>query len=878
MKKKLLIAASVFASLFVILLILPFAFEGKIEKMIKAEANKTMKAKLDFSNLNLSFIRHFPKATIGLKNLTIVGIDSFAVDTLIKAEELRVSVDIMSIFGDKGFDVSHILLDGGDIRLHVLKSGRANWDIVPSDNTQQPATAEKPSTFKLSLKELVTRSSRFSYVDEQGNMDFSIKDLNSICSGDMTADVTNLKLKADAAEMNFTMDKLPYMSKMVVHIDGEIEADLKNSKYTFRNNTCHINAVEAALEGWFAMPKEGYDMDIRLKTKQLDFKQVLSLVPGMFTKQFEDIETAGVVSMDAWAKGHYSDSVLPAFNVALNVDKAMFKYPSLPKKVDQIRMNVKVSNPGGSPDLTVVDLKELRFSMGGNPFKLTALIKTPVSNPDFALKANGKLDLAIIREVYPLEKGTELNGKLISDLQVIGTMRQIERDQYDQINAAGTVSVADIIYKSAGYPDVLVKNMALNFTPRFVEMTDLNLRFGKTDIAAKGRLENFIAYALKDKTLKGNLSMTSNYMDINELMGNSTTAGQSDTSSMQAFVIPANIDFVLQAAIQKITYDKMTFTNASGKVLVNNGKIDFNGLRMNAFGGVVETDGYYSTAANPKKPDISLSLNIVNASFAQTFNQLDFVKKLMPLFEKTIGNYSVNFKLNGKLDEHMSPDLKTLLAQGLLQSQNVQVKEVKALDALALAMKDDKYKNVSMKDLKLPFSIQDGKVITKPFDIQMGDTKINLSGITTLDKMIQYDGTITLPEGAVSKLGVNLQQVAFKIGGTFSQPKVSLDYKSMAKSLVKEAATKGIQKALGVKDDAELQAKIAAARQEARAKADQIIEQADQQAQALIDKAGNPIAKIAAKKVAEQLKKEAQKKAQTVVDDAEARVVQMQAK
>jgi vacuolar-type H+-ATPase subunit H len=299
---------------------------------------------------------------------------------------------------------------------------------------------------------------------------------------------------------------------------------------------------------------------------------------------------------------------------------------------------------------------------------------------------------------------------------------------------------------------------------------------------------------------------------------------------------------------------------------------------MNAFGGVVETDGYYSTAVNPKKPDISLSLNIVNASFAQTFNQLDFVKKLMPLFEKTIGNYSVNVKLNGKLDEHMSPDLKTLLAQGLLQSQNVQVKEVKALDALALAMKDDKYKNVSMKDLKLPFSIQDGKVITKPFDIQMGDTKINLSGITTLDKMIQYDGTITLPEGAVSKLGVNIQQVAFKIGGTFTQPKVSLDYKSMAKSLVKEAVTKGIQKALGVKDDAELQAKIAAARQEARAKADQIIEQADQQAQALIDKAGNPIAKIAAKKVAEQLKKEAQKKAQTVVDDAEARVVQMQTK
>jgi len=878
MKKKLLITAAVVASLFAILLVLPFAFEGKIEKIIKAEANKTMQAKLDFRSLNLSFIRNFPKATIGLENLTITGIDSFALDTLIKADELRISVDIMSLFGDKGYDVSHILLDGADIRLHVLRSGRANWDIVPTDTTQQAAPAEKPSTFRLNLKELEAKNSRFRYLDEQGNMDFSINDLNSVCSGDMSADVTNLKLKADAAEMNFTMDKVPYMNKMVVHIDGEIEADLKNSKYTFRNNTCRVNAVEAALEGWFAMPKEGYDMDIRLKTNQLDFKQVLSLVPGMFTKQFDEIETAGVVSMDAWAKGHYSDSVMPAFNLALNVDKAMFKYPSLPRKVDQIRMNLKVSNPGGSTDKTVVDLQNLQFSMGGNPFSLMALIKTPVSNPDFALKANGKLDLSMIKEVYPLEKGTELTGKLIANLQVKGTMKQIEREMYDQINASGTLSLAGIIYKSAGYPDVLVNNLALNFTPKFVEMTDMNLRFGKTDISARGRLENFIAYALKDKTLKGNLTMSSKQMDINELMGNSSSSGQSDTTAMQAFEIPKNIDFILQAAIQKISYDKMNFENASGKILINNGKIDFNGLRMNAFGGVIETDGYYSTAVDPKKPDISLALNVVNASFAQTFQQLDFVKKMMPLFESTVGNYSVNFKLSGKLDEKMSPDLKTLLAQGLLQSQNVQVKEVKALDALALAMKDDKYKNISVKDLKLPFSIEDGKVKTKPFDITMGDAKINLSGVTTLDKTIDYNGIATLPAGVVSKLGSNIQQIGFKIGGTFTQPKVTLDYKSIAKSLVKEAATKGIQKALGVKDDAELQAKIAAARQEARAKADQIIEQADQQAQALIEKAGNPIAKIAAKKVAEQLKKEAQKRAQNVVDEAEAKVVQMQAK
>jgi hypothetical protein len=577
------------------------------------------------------------------------------------------------------------------------------------------------------------------------------------------------------------------------------------------------------------------------------------------------------VSLDAWVKGHYFETELPAFNLALMVQNAMFKYPDLPKSVEGIQMDLKVSNPGGDADLTVVDLKNLQFNIGGNPFSMVALVKTPVSNADFAMKANGKVDLAMIKEVYPLEKGTELNGKLAANLSLKGTMQQIDKQQYEQINAAGTLAVADMVYKAKGLPNVNISTLGLNFTPRFVELTNMKVKFGKTDLSANGKLENFIAYALKNKTLKGSLNLSSDNIEVAELMGTSPQSTTTDTAKMTAFEIPKNIDFTLSANIKKIVYDKMHFENATGKMLVKNGKLDFSGLKMNAFGGIVETNGYYSTAVNPKKPDINFGLNISNASYAKTFEQLDFVKKLMPIFEKTIGNYSVNFKMNGKLDDKLSPDMKSILAQGLLQSKDVSVKDVKAFNALATAMKDDKFKTVSVKDLKLPFEVKDGKVTTKPFDIKLGDALINLSGVTTLDQAIQYDGKITLPEGYTSKLGANISNVNFKIGGTFTKPTVSLDMKSLAKSVAKQAATQGLQKALGVKNDAEMQAKMAAIRKDAQDKANVLIEQADAQAQRLVAEAKNPIAKFAAQKAAEQLKKEAQKKAQSLIEEAEAK-------
>lgn len=869
MKKTLKITGIVLGSILVILILLPFAFEGKLAEIVKSEANKTIKAKLDFKTLDLSFIRHFPKATIGLEELSITGRGVFEKDTLLAADELSISVNLMSIFGNGGFEVSRILIDKGDIKLKVLKSGEVNWDIMVPDSTKAQE-AESPSSFKLKLKEITASKTNFSYTDLQGNMVFSINDLGGNCSGDMVADVTTLALDVEAAEMNFTMDKVPYLHKINTKLKGEIAADLKNSKYTFSHNVCQLNALEAEVQGWFAMPAKGFDMDLKIATPQLSFKQVLSIVPGMFTKDFDSMNASGIVSLSALIKGHYSDSVIPGFDLALKVKDAMFKYPDLPKSVDNIQMDLRVNNPGGKTDFTVVDLRNLSFKLAGNPFAMQANVKTPISNPDFSMKAAGKLNLATIREVYPLEKDTKLNGILTADLFVKGTMKLIDAQKYDQINAAGLLSLANMEYKTSNYPPVHIDQLTLNFTPRFVELAEMKLKFGRTDLSARGKLENFVAYALKNKTLKGTLNLNSQLIDANELMaGQTSNKSQPDTTQMSAFEVPKNIDFSLTANVAKILYGAMDFSQASGKLLVKDGAVLFDNLKMNAFDGSILVNGKYSTAANAKKPDFNFGLSIAEASFVKTFKQLEMAKKLTPMFETCTGNYSVDFNINGQLDDKLSPNLKTMAGKGVLQSKNVTVKENKALTALAKALKNDNLKSATVKDLKISFDIADGRVNTKPFDIKIADAAINLSGSTGLDQTIAYNGKMTLPESAMARLGAPTSNAFFKIGGTFTKPTVSIDMKSTLKEAASKAISQGVNKVLGVNNEAERQAKIAAIRQDAQANADKLIQQADEQAQKLIDQTSNPFAKIAAKKAAEQLKKEAQKKAQSLIDDAE---------
>ena len=97
--------------------------------------------------------------------------------------------------------------------------------------------------------------------------------------------------------------------------------------------------------------------------------------------------------------------------------------------------------------------------------------------------------------------------------------------------------------------------------------------------------------------------------------------------------------------------------------------------------------------------------------------------------------------------------------------------------------------------MKIDFTIKDGRVTTKPFDIKMGDYLMNLSGSTGLDQTIDYKGKITLPAsaGAVAKLGT----VDMTIGGTFTSPKVGIDMESLAKQAAQQAAKGLVNKLIG---------------------------------------------------------------------------------
>ena len=168
------------------------------------------------------------------------------------------------------------------------------------------------------------------------------------------------------------------------------------------------------------------------------------------------------------------------------------------------------------------------------------------------------------------------------------------------------------------------------------------------------------------------------------------------------------------------------------------------------------------------------------------------VQKMAPIFENLKGNFSGSINILTDLDATMSPVLNTMQGDGSLSTRDLSLSGVKAIDEIADAVKQPSLKDMKVKDMTLDFTIKDGRVETKPFDIKMGDYTLNLSGSTGLDQTIDYSGKVKLPAsvGNISKL----MTLDLKIGGSFTSPKVSVDTKSMANQAVEAVADEAISK------------------------------------------------------------------------------------
>ncbi|MBY0244814.1 MAG: AsmA-like C-terminal region-containing protein [Sphingobacteriaceae bacterium] len=814
MIKKILKIVSIVILLLVLTLIsIPFFFKEQINAKITEVMNSKVDAKISFTKADLNLFKNFPKATITIEKLLIINKAPFEGDTLVSLGKLNLKMSINELFNSKNeaIKVQGIFAENGFINIIFNKDGIGNFDIALKDDKPKEEGA-KSEPMLLKIQKYQVDNFKFQYFDESSQVKMVLDSLYHQGKGDFNNTKLDLETKS-SAKVSLAMGKMNYMKNISLTLDAVLGIDIAESKYTFKENKALINQLPLAFDGFIQMTKTGQVYDLKFKTPTSSFENFLGLIPAAYASKLEGVKTTGDFTVNGFAKGMLTETSIPKFNIAIAAHNGYFKYPNLPKSVQNIVIDTKIINETGLMKDTYVDLDKLSFKIDQDLFDAKANIKNLSANALVDASFKGVINLANLSQAYPIKKMDQpLSGILKADVKTHFDMASVEKNQYQNIKNSGTLGLTGFNYSDATGKTMNISSALIQFNPNQVFLKQFNAKTGKSDLSVTGVLDNFYGFMFKKQELKGNFNMVSNQLLVSDFMSSNTaTATSSETKKSEPMKIPAFLNCSITAKANTVLYDNLVLKSVSGKMVIKDEKATLENVKTSIFGGNIGAKGSISTKGSTPLFDMGLNLNQVDIQ--QSFSQLAMLKKIAPLAGVVSGKINSTINIEGKLNAtELTPDLNSISGDlnGQFSQASINPNGSKILNTLSSNLKFIDTKKINLNDVKIALTFKDGKVNIKPFDVKYENVKATVSGSHSFEQIMDYNVRFNVPakylgneaNAFLAKMSASDAAkfenipVNANIKGSFSDPKVSTDINSVIKSVMAQMAKQQSDKLL----------------------------------------------------------------------------------
>ena len=799
MKKKILLPIGLLLLVSVCLVLAtPYLFKGKMIRLIRAQANKNLRAHVNFSDANISLFRHFPKITLGLQNLQVTSVGEFEGDTLIGAKQFDIAFDLRSLISGDTVKLYSFTID--DPRIHLLrhKDGQTNWDIVKSSPVSGDDAEALKRPLNIGIKFYVIHNGSVEYSDEIKKLHVQVDHLEHEGSGNFSADLFRLKTKTTAGAIHVDYSgKLPYEVTANANLDLVFRVDNKTHTFSFNTDKVKFNDLTLHTEGFFQWINDSsYNMHVKFNSPSNEFKNFLSVLPSLYQKDFAGIQAGGKVIFNGDVRGKYDQKHTPAYHGNLELENAFCKFTDRPIAVNNLNLSLHLENPDGLPDHLTVDIPRGHVQINEDKADFHFSVRNPKSKPNVDMAFAGKVDLANVSKLLQADSGSRMSGLVDADFAAKGTIPQNGKQKKDQFEAKGTLALKDFVSNAQnGSRPVKLDDLLLSFNSKNVLLNKLNAEYLSTHIHATGAFENLFAYVINNKALTATIDLKADDLNLRDWMNADKSDNKSAVQKPVPFQVPSNVDFTITAGIEKLHYDDIDMQNLSAMMLVSDETIYLDHAKGEALEGTMIINGSYSTWGDKENPEIALNYIVQGLDVQKTFFAFNTLKKIMPVGKFISGKLSSQMSLRGNLGADMSPNLQSLHGQGSVTLTDGSMKEFGPLDKISQSLDISTLKEIQLNNVKADFKFSDNKVNVDPFHVRVSDIDMEIGGTHGFDQSLDYDIAMKIPrkdlgskgnafvknvvtEAADKGIPVRLKDAVsmnVRLGGTINNPEVKTD-------------------------------------------------------------------------------------------------------
>lgn len=764
----------------------------KLKAMVIPRLEQATGRTASISAVHLSL---FPSVAVNIDSLTIANRSGhgFSARPMLSLDRLILDLRVLPLL--KGtLDVPTVILERPRILTEISKEGIRNYrSEAPPAGQRDTATSRSAPGAGFLISNFQIVDGQVEMVDMQEDSRTTLLGLNHQMRIEMVPGTRQAQVQGKTTLENVSYGTLKEMliSNLKLIVDYDLVYDLDRDVLTIARGVGTLQEIPLTVSGSAGRVSGDPELNMVIQSDQVTVPQLLSLAPPEYLKKAEGLRGSGTIKANIALGGVITDSTKADVSGAISASNATIQYAQLPKPITNIRLTAEFARTRTKQEFK---LTQFSASLGNNPLSATMSL-VDFKDPTFTLMANTSLNLAEVKEYYPLEEGTQLGGILTANVSITGRV-----SNPDAMKATGTMGLRDVHIATSGQKNPVEKlNGAIFFNNQILESNKLSLNLGKSDLALAFKVRDYLSLITQSTggprpVATGTL--TSNHLSTADLTSekSSAAASQAAGTKTSAFPLP-NLTMDVSASIGALTMEKLELKNVRATMKILNGVVTLQNLTCNTFGGSVAARGALNLQ-QPQRPtyDLALDINAVDAN--ALLSRFSSFGRLMH------GSLTMSTSMKGALDDTLGLITKTLEGGGRVQVESGRLTGMKANGAIAGLLGLPDLEHINFKDWTNTFSVIEGRLKITDLKIAALGADYVVNGSQGLDGSLDYTVSLLLSQNFSTKVNVpgfagdalNLLKdehgrvkLDLTVGGTMDNPKTALDTRQ-ARQRAEEAA------------------------------------------------------------------------------------------
>ena len=756
-------------------------FEDELILLAKNKLNEYLITEVKVEKIELSLLKHFPRASVEFTNSSIKEPLKGSSKNLLTAQRISMVLSLWDIYR-QNYRIKKILIEGGILAISVDKNGKDNyhfWKSVKSSGNEK---------FTLQIDEITVKDVLVSYLDLKLQQNYLVNVKSSVIAGNFSASQFLMNTKADLFVEHLKSGKTTFINKKSLLANLKLDINTKDQIYGFNNAIFALNGVEITGKGIVKNEPGQTFLDLAFSGKDLTIQSFLALLPPTYTQDLKKYSSKGDFYFDTKIKGYLSDKKTPAISVNSGINKGEITVEAPEGKLVMKNVNVNASYNNGknhSSASSVLQLKKFVAQLDGKPLQASLIYKN-FDDPYIDLYVKGDINL---RTFYPFIPGNiikTMDGKLLVDASFTGYVRNFkEAESIGSTSAKGTIIVENTNFKlSNSLLDFKNFEGDFRFQNNALQLTGFKGNISSTDFLIDGNFKNLVAYILlPDQDIEIDASIRSKTLNLDELLA----VKQTSNGEIYNFKINPKLVSTIRASVGKMNFKRFNAYNLTGVLQIKDQVMISDRISFNAMDGQLNSTLMINARDKDLMVDLQSSISSVNVK--KMFYEFDNFGQQVLQDKNINGSLSANVSVSSVWNRQLEANLNELKVTSIVLLENGQMMDFEPLLALSKFVSIRELRNLKFETLQNNIEIKNNTIFIPKMEINNNAVNLLLSGSHNFSNKIDYKIRLLLADviakkssrsndsdfGEVSDDGSGKTYLFLKMYGQIDNPKFTLD-------------------------------------------------------------------------------------------------------